>query len=89
MPKIRFSEQFINDVAKVRESKKRAEIRKFIDLLEDLPEIGSANLPDSIISEYGDNVRRLVVNPFLIVYEYEKDSDLVNVLGLIHAKQAW
>ena len=89
MPEIRYTEQFIEDAASVRLPAKRQELRGRIEQLADFPEIGSANLPESVVRQYGGNVRKLVVNPFIVIYEIDGEDDAVNVLGLIHQRAAW
>ena len=89
MPEIRYAEQFIEDAASVRLATKRQELRSRIEQLADFPKIGSPNLPESVVRQYGDNVRKLAVNPFIVIYEIDKDDDAVNVLGLIHQRAAW
>ena len=53
-----------------------------------IPEMGSKNLPESIISKYGDDVRKLVVPPFLVLYELLED-DRVLILGVMHNQAAY
>lgn len=89
MPKIFYTEGFINDVAQVETVGKRNEIRRKVDLLSDFPDLGSSNLPRSITVRYGNTVRKLIAPPFLIVYEYHRDEDAVYVLGLDHQRSAW
>ena len=89
MPEIRYAEQFIADAQSIRLASKREEVKRRVEQLADFPEIGSANLSESIVERYGPNVRKLVVNPFLVVYEIDAPADAVNVLALIHQRAAW
>ena len=88
MPSVSFTDRFMREAAKVQTVKKRKELRRATETLAQFPEIGSANIAASIAREYGPNVRKLVVNPFLVVYEYDKEADCVNILGLIHQRMA-
>ena len=58
------------------------------DLLSDFPDLGSANVPESIRLRFGGSVRKLMVHPFDVVYEYDRASDRVNVFGLAHQRAA-
>lgn len=89
MADVVYTEGFIEDFLHVALRSKRDEIMHFVDLLASFPEIGSSHIPRSIAQLYGGNVRKLVVNPFDIVYEYDERRDEVHILGLIHQRAAW
>ena len=38
--------------------------------------------------EFGTCVRKLVVKPFLVVYEVMEECDLVHVHGIVYQRQA-
>lgn len=63
------------------------EIFDTIDLLPHIAIMGSTNLPDSIATRYGANVRKLPIKPFDVIYEITDDKDFV-VLGMIHQRSA-
>ncbi len=88
MASIDFSEGFIEDMLQVLLPSKREEIFDRISLLEHVPEIGSRIVSDVVRLRFGDEVRKLVVNPFDVVYQYYPELDLVYVLGLIHQRDA-
>ncbi len=89
MPSLIYTEGFADDMAQVELASKRQEIFRHTDLLSEFPELGSRNLPRSIVQTYGDSVRKLAVKPFLIIYEYREDEDIVYILGLDHQRAAW
>ena len=89
MPEIRYADQFIEDASAIELPSKRLEVRRRIEQLADFPEIGSRNLPASIVELYGPSVRKLVVKPFIVVYEFDIDGNVVDVLGLVHQRAAW
>lgn len=88
MAEIVFTEGFMADAAIVEREEKLDEILDTIALLEDAPKIGSAILPASIRRRYGSQVRKLVVRPFDIIYDYLPKDDAVVVLTLIHQRGA-
>ena len=89
MARLIYSDAFIEDMMAVELAGKRDEIFDRVDLLSDFPDLGSANVPESIRSRFGDCVRKLVVSPFDIVYEHDRVSDSVNLLGLVHQRIAY
>lgn len=89
MAELIFAESFIKDMTQVVLESRRNEIARTISLLEYAPEIGSGIIPASIRETYGDSVRKLVITPFDVVYEYDKSCDEVHVLGLLHQRAAW
>lgn len=88
MAEIVFTEGFLADAAIVEREEKLDEILGTIELLEDTPEIGSAILPASIRRRYGSQVRKLVVRPFDIIYDYLPKEGAVVILALIHQRGA-
>ena len=88
MASLIFAEAFLDDMAGVAVASKRAKIMQSISLLEHVPEIGSGIVPASIREAYGPSVRKLVVNPFDVIYEYHPEHDAVHILGLIHQRRA-
>lgn len=84
-----FTEGFINDMTKVELSTKRVEIMRTIDLLSSFPDMGSRNLPASIRERFGANIRKLVVRPFLVIYEHNQETDAVHIYGLDHHRETW
>ena len=76
------------DAAIVKREDKLDEILDTIALLEGTPEIGSAILPASIRRRFGPQVRKLVVRPFDVIYDYLPEADAVVILALIHQRGA-
>ena len=89
MARLVYADAFIEDMTAVELSSKRDEIFDKIDLLSDFPDLGSANIPTSIRLRFGNSVRKLVISPFDVVYEYDQASDSVNILGLVHQRAAF
>ena len=89
MARLVYSDAFIEDMTTVALASERNEIFDKADLLSDFPDLGSANVPSSIRSRFGDSVRKLVVSPFDIVYEYDRASESAYLLGLVHQRAAY
>ena len=55
--------------------------------IEMFPEIGSADIPETTRERYGTAVRKMAIRPFDLVYEYDRESDVVYVHALIPFRQ--
>ncbi len=76
----------MDDAAMIERESKLDEILDRIALLEATPELGSSLLPASIRKRYGSQVRKLVVTPFDIIYDYLPQENAVVILTLIHQR---
>ena len=84
MPKaaLRIADEFIIGLAQVYSEPLLRRIRKIVESLPDLPEVGSPNTRQSLIDLYGPNIRKIPVSTFVIVYRYEDAT--VDVLALVY-----
>lgn len=83
-----YSEAFLDDAAAVWSPKVRDHLARALAAVESFPEIGSTDVPASIRSQYGEGIRKIVVAPFDLAYEYDAEADAVLVYGLIHYRAA-
>lgn len=86
MKEISFAARFFDDLETVELESKQDEIMGAIEKLPFVPEMGSRRVSDSILEEFGPRVRKLVVKPFLVVYEDGEDG--IRVHGIVHQRQA-
>ena len=86
MPKLVFSERFADDFARVTSARVEASILTALDNIEAFADFGSRNIPNSILEEFGDGVRKVVVSPFDLVYTIVGDE--VHVEALVHQRAA-
>lgn len=89
MPRVVVSDDFIDSAAALYSDRVFNEVFHFLDLLETTPEIGSTNLPERILRRFGDNCRKIVVDPFDILYRYDPETDTVYVAELIHQRRVY
>jgi len=84
------TELFRKDIrSKVTSKRIFEEIKTKVKYLNVIPTMGSTDLPESVIQTFGENVRKLSNPPFLIIYEYDENEQLVTVYALIHERQAY
>lgn len=89
MTTLNYSESFVEDVSQIYSLNIINRIEDAMSSIEAFPHLGSANIATSIRAKYGDSVRKLVVAPYDIIYEYNEMDDVVEVLGLVHFRQAY
>ena len=88
MPRLEYSERFADDLAPVTSAKVEARVRAALDNVEAFGDFGSRVVPNSIREDFGEGVRKVVVNPFDLVYTYYPEKDLVRVEALVHQRAA-
>jgi hypothetical protein len=88
MPRLAYSDRFAGDMARVTSEKVEARIGGALDNIEAFGEFGSKIVPDSIRREFGPSVRKVVVDPFDLVYTYFHDEDLARIEALIRQRAA-
>ena len=88
MARLVYTEGFVDDLARIQLSAKRKEIFRYIAMLADFPKAGSTNVAASVVDEFDSGIRKLTVQPFLVVYEYHETEAAVCLLGLVHQKRA-
>ena len=64
MAEVLYAGSFFDEMAQVETKRVRDNIMDATDLLAVIPEMGSTNLPASIVEKYGGDVRKPVVPSF-------------------------
>lgn len=88
MPRVELTERFVNDASDIRSDRVLDHVYRALRNLESFPQMGSTDVPRSIVRELGEGVRKYVVAPFDLIYEYNESSDVVLVYGLVPCVQA-
>lgn len=89
VPRLEYSERFADDLAKIESPKLEALVYSVLDSIELFGGFGSPVVPESIKRTFGEDVRKVAVNPFGLVYTYYPEKDLARVEALIQQKMAW
>lgn len=89
MATVRITRGFEADLDMVLSEKVLRDILKTVAMLETIPTMGSADVPESIQQTFGDGVRKIPVSPFDIVTRCDMNGDVVDVLGLVHQRAAF
>ena len=79
---IRLTEEFIEGLAQVWSPRVLSHIKGLIEILPQNPEIGSSRVRASLRRRFGENLRKLPVSTFVIVYRF--DGRMVDVLALVY-----
>lgn len=88
MPRVELTERFVGDAAGIWPDRAYDYAHRAVRMLESFPEMGSTDVPPSIVREFGEGVRKCVIAPFDLVYEYDEQSDVVYVYALVPCRQA-
>ena len=89
MSRMVYTEGFLDDAAAVWSGQVRDRLGRMLAAIEAFPEIGSRDNPASLRAQYGDGIRKAVVEPFDLIYEYDSKTDSVIVCGLVHFRAAY
>lgn len=89
MPRLEFSERFVEDFALVESPRLEARILVDLDNIVAFGGFGSANLPESIKLSFGSGVRKVAANPFDLIYSFYPERGLVRIEALVHQRAAW
>lgn len=88
MPRMIYTDGFLDDAAGIWSDRVRNRLGRMLAAIEVFPEIGSTDAPLSIRAQYGSNIRKAIVDPFDLVYEFDPEADCVIVYGLIPFREA-
>lgn len=83
MAEVIITNRFVEDAAQIWSERILGHLRNAVTSIEAFPESGSPDVPESIRREFGEGVRKLVVVPFDLVYEYDSSLDTVTIYGLV------
>jgi plasmid stabilization system protein ParE len=83
------TDRFIDDAQVIYSERLLNELECTLSRLEVLPQIGSRILAESIVEEFGEEVFKLLLGPFAIIYRYDEKSSIVWLLALIHQRRIW
>lgn len=86
MARLRLAEQFVEDVATVYSPRLRNRIVATLKMLASFPESGAPVTSPSLVREFGCMARTCSVSPYVLVYEYSADQDVVDVHGLVPSR---
>lgn len=86
MIKMRAAERFLDKTGSISSPKLQARLNSLLDLISEVPTVGSVLNRDYLREEYGQNCLTLDLSPFLIVYEYDEASNTVDFYDIIHQR---
>lgn len=87
MPRVELTQRFVDDASGIWSDRVFDRVYRMVKGLGTFPLIGSTDVPRSITREFGEGVRKCVVPPFDLVYEYDEQSDVVYVYGLVPVRR--
>lgn len=85
MAKLVFDEEFLQQWADVPSQRTTDHIDRILQLISVMPGVGSSLVADSVRVAYGQNVLKMLVGPYQIIYEFDRSKDTVYVYGLLYS----
>ncbi len=86
MATIKATKAFSEELMSITSLKVERDLRRSVEALQSFPELGSTKMPRSIKRLYGSNVRKISVEPFLLIYHYSKREDVITLYGLVNTR---
>ncbi len=86
MTRIAFSENFLIKRSEVLSDRTLDRIDAMLYTIEGMPGVGSSLVAPSLKRRYGLHVLKAVVKPYLILYRYDRQNDIVYVYDLVNAR---
>lgn len=81
--------RFARDIAEITSPKLEQRIFDMLDCIEAYGEFGSTNIPVSVKLSYGEEIRKVAINPFDLIYTLDSEMDVIQIEALIHQCAAW
>lgn len=79
---LRISDEFVYALSGIYSERLLDHIRSILELLADNPHLGSRNVRQCLVDRYGENLRKIPVSTFVIVYRISDEH--VDVLALVY-----
>ena len=86
MASIVATQHFVEDLAEVWSERIVQNVERAVHAIATFPRIGSSEIAPSISEEFGENVMKVSVKPFDLIYEYDEATDTVYLYGLIQSR---
>ncbi len=87
MPRILFSETFLDDFETVHSLRMRDKIRTLLAMIERFPESGSPLVTSHYASRYPGQVRKLVAGNYDLIYTYDKETNCIRLRNLVSQRR--
>lgn len=86
MAELVFADSYFETVGDITSPRLQDRLLDLLSLMQDVPTFGSRNVRGSLRDRFGDNCMTADLSPFLLVFEYAPDDDVVYVYGVVHQR---
>lgn len=83
MARLRVYTEFLRKRNSISSERLRDHIDAMLHTIEFMPGVGSSLVKPSLKLQYAESILKALVSPYLIVYEHDRDQDIVFVYDLI------
>lgn len=86
MAEIVFSQEAADKLRRIENAGVLRAVIGRVSTLESFPEIGSRVMSERMRFRYGEDIRKLVVRPFDVIYRFDSSVETVWVIDLVHQR---
>ena len=86
MARLVFADGYFDTIAQITSKRLRQRLLKLLDLMQGVPTFGSRNVRGWLRERFGESCMTADLSPFLLVFEYDAEADVVYVYGVVHQR---
>ena len=86
MAELVFADSYFEAVGQITSRQLQDRLLDLLGLMREVPTFGSRKVRGSLKERFGDNCMTADLSPFLVVFEYDEEQDIVFVYGIVHQR---
>lgn len=87
MATLHTTDEYYESILQITSPKLQIRLEKLIRLIAEVPTVGSSLCRDWVREKYGKDCLTVELSPFMLVYDYDSETDEAVVYGIIHQRQ--
>lgn len=86
MAELVFADSYFETVGQITSRRLQDRLLDLLSLMSEVPTFGSRKVRGSLKDRFGDCCMTADLSPFLLVFEYDEEHDVVYVYGIVHQR---